>query len=65
VERNLAQTVFFSSSEESRIGAYALSRVANRPRVKGMRMDIKRSLMPTGDSINDGSREERAAKPTP
>jgi len=35
------------------------------PRVKGMLMDIKRSLMPTGDSVNDGSREERTAKPTP
>jgi len=30
-----------------------------------MRMDIKRSLMPTGDSVNDGSKEERTAKPTP
>jgi len=58
------ESVFFSS-EESRVGAYALSRVANRPRVKGKRMDIKRSLMPTGDSVNDGSREERTAKPTP
>ena len=55
----------FSSSEESRVGAYALSRVANRPRVRGMRMDIKRSLMPTGGSVNDGSREARTAKSTP
>ena len=30
-----------------------------------MRMVIKRSLMPTGDSVNDGSREERTTKPTP
>ena len=55
----------FSSSEESRVGANALRSVANRPRVRGMHMDIKCSLMPPGDSVKDGKKEEWPAKPTP
>ncbi len=49
----------------SRVGAYALMRVANRFCARGMRHVISLSLMPIGDSGMRCSSLDFTAKPTP